>query len=161
MSCTIHTSDLLMNNSLVPQGGLVCEECPLGLSAFLTTRPPTGLKNIRYRAYTTMITDPLTAIFNFCVFSLYSRPQKKAYTFVEPSTQNWGGARQKMGGSPHPPLSWSKLGQASFWNSKKWLYTNKNHEETLFRKIAKFQNSHWLPCIWRKTRGFNLRNLCF
>ncbi len=26
--------------SLVPQGGLVCEECPLGLSAFLSTRPP-------------------------------------------------------------------------------------------------------------------------
>ncbi len=32
--------------SLVPQGGLVCEECPLGFSAFLSTRPPKGLKNI-------------------------------------------------------------------------------------------------------------------
>ncbi len=35
-------------NSLVPQGGLVCEECHLSLSAFLSTRPPKGLKNIRY-----------------------------------------------------------------------------------------------------------------
>ena len=26
----------------------MCEECPLGLSAFLSTRPPKGLKNIRY-----------------------------------------------------------------------------------------------------------------
>ncbi len=34
--------------SLVPQGGLVGEECPLGLNAFLSTRPPMGLKNIRY-----------------------------------------------------------------------------------------------------------------
>ncbi len=33
--------------SLVPQGGPVCEECPLGLNAFLSTRPPKGLKNIR------------------------------------------------------------------------------------------------------------------
>ncbi len=33
-------------NSLVPQGGLMCEECPLGLSAFLSTRPPKGLINI-------------------------------------------------------------------------------------------------------------------
>ncbi len=32
--------------SLVPQWGLVCEECPLGLNAFLSTRPPKGLKNI-------------------------------------------------------------------------------------------------------------------
>ncbi len=37
-----------MITSLVPQGGLVCEECPLGLNAFLSTRPPQGLKNIRY-----------------------------------------------------------------------------------------------------------------
>ncbi len=36
--------------SLVPQGGLVCEECPLGLNAFLSTRPPKGLKNIRYES---------------------------------------------------------------------------------------------------------------
>ncbi len=34
--------------SLVPQGVLVREECPLGLNAFLSTRPPKGLKNIRY-----------------------------------------------------------------------------------------------------------------
>ncbi len=33
--------------SLVPQGGLVCEECPLRLSAFMSTRPHKGLKNIR------------------------------------------------------------------------------------------------------------------
>ncbi len=43
--------------------------------------------------------------------------------------------------APQPPLSWSKLGQASFWNSKKWLHTNKNHEEAPFQKIAKLQNS--------------------
>ncbi len=30
-------------NSLVPQGGLVCEECPLGLNAFLSTRHRKGL----------------------------------------------------------------------------------------------------------------------
>ncbi len=32
----------------IPQGGLVCEECPLSLNAFLSTRTPKGLKNIRY-----------------------------------------------------------------------------------------------------------------
>ncbi len=37
----------LMQGSLVPQGGPVCEECPLGLNAFLSTRPPKGLRNIR------------------------------------------------------------------------------------------------------------------
>ena len=26
----------------------MCEECPLGLNAFLSTRPPQSLKNIRY-----------------------------------------------------------------------------------------------------------------
>ncbi len=31
---------LRVSYSLVPQGGLVCEECPLGLSDFLRTRPP-------------------------------------------------------------------------------------------------------------------------
>ena len=30
--------------SLVPERSLVCEECPLGLSAFLSIRPPQGLK---------------------------------------------------------------------------------------------------------------------
>ncbi len=34
--------------SLVPWVGLVCEECPLGLSAFLSTRRPKDLRNIRY-----------------------------------------------------------------------------------------------------------------
>ncbi len=45
--CQFYCS-MLFIYSLVPQGGLVCEECPLGLSAFLSTRPPKGLKNIRY-----------------------------------------------------------------------------------------------------------------
>ncbi len=27
--------------------------------------------------------------------SVYSLPQKKVYTFVEPSTQNWGGLDEK------------------------------------------------------------------
>ncbi len=26
----------------------MCEDCPLGLNAFLSTRPPQGLKNIRF-----------------------------------------------------------------------------------------------------------------
>ena len=29
----------------------MCTECPPGLSAFLSTRPPKGLKNIRYSGY--------------------------------------------------------------------------------------------------------------
>ncbi len=45
--CKICDQSLLCSSSLVPQGGLVCEECPLGLNAFLSTRPPEGLKNIR------------------------------------------------------------------------------------------------------------------
>ncbi len=28
----------------------MCEECPLGLNVFLSTRPPKGLKNIRYKS---------------------------------------------------------------------------------------------------------------
>ncbi len=39
---------LILLDSLVPQGGLVCTECPLGLNIFLSTRPPKSLKNIRY-----------------------------------------------------------------------------------------------------------------
>ena len=35
-------------SSLVLQGSLMCKECPLGLSAFLSTRSPKDLKNIRY-----------------------------------------------------------------------------------------------------------------
>ena len=41
-------SYLYFTYSLVPQGGLVCEEGPLVLNAFLSIRPPKGLKNIRY-----------------------------------------------------------------------------------------------------------------
>ncbi len=62
--------------------------------------------------------------------NLYSLPQKKVYTFVEPSTQNWGG-QMKSRGVPHSPFSRSKLGQASFWNSDKWLH------------LLEFQNETW------------------
>ncbi len=61
----------------------------------------------------------------------YSNPQKKVYTLVEPSTQKWGGARWKVGGAPNPRLSWSKLGQASFWNL------------LLCRHLLEFQNESW------------------
>ncbi len=33
---------LAYTDSLVPQGGLACTECPLGLNAFLSTRPPSS-----------------------------------------------------------------------------------------------------------------------
>ncbi len=88
-------------------------------------------------------------------------PPKESIHFCQAEYSKLMGARWKVGGAPNPPLNWSKLGQASFWNSKKWLHTNKNREETLFKKIAKFQNSHWLLCIWRKAGGLNLRNLSF
>ncbi len=91
----------------------------------------------------------------------YSLPlSKESIHFCRAKYSKLRGARSKVGGAPNQPLSWFKLGQTSVWNLKKWLHTNKNREETLFKKIAKLQNSHWLPCIWRKTRWFNLRNLC-
>ena len=63
----------------------------------------------------------------------YSLPHKKVYTFVELSTQNRGGKMKGRG---------SKLGQASFWNSQKWLQTNKNIEETCFN-LFEFQTEAW------------------
>ncbi len=68
---------------------------------------------------------------------LYSLHQKKVYTFAKPSTQNCGGGGWEVGGVPHTPLSWSKLGQASFWNSKKWLHTNKERlPQTFYTCVA-------------------------
>ncbi len=32
---------------------------------------------------------------NVTIQIVYSLPQKKVYTFVEPSTQNWGGPDEK------------------------------------------------------------------
>ena len=48
----------------------------------------------------------------------YSLPQKKGYTFCRSEYSKLREARWKVGGAPHTPLSWSKLGQASFQNVK-------------------------------------------
>ena len=77
-------------------------------------------------------------------WGLQSLPKENIH-FCQAEYSKLRGATWKVGGVPNPPLSWSKLGQASFWKSKKWLHTNKNREETLFRNIAKLQNSHWPP----------------
>ncbi len=88
-------------------------------------------------------------------------PPKESIHFCRAEYSKLRGARWKVGGAPNLPLGWSKLGQTSFWNSNKWLHTNTTREEILFNQIAKLLKSHWLPCIWRKTGTFNLRNICF
>ncbi len=73
---------------------------------------------------------------------LYSLHQKKVYTCGKAKYSKSREARGKVGGAPHPPLSWSKLDQASFWNSKRWRHKN-----------FEFQNEAW-PSLDQLNGGF-------
>ncbi len=53
-------------------------------------------------------------------------PPKESIHFWRAEYSKLRGTRWKVGGAPNPSLSWSKLGQASSWNIKKWLHNNKN-----------------------------------
>ncbi len=64
-------------------------------------------------------------------------PPKESIHFCRAEYSKLRGARWKVGGAPNPPLSWSKLGQASFWISKKWLHL------FLCRHLLEFQNEAW------------------
>ncbi len=61
---------------------------------------------------------------------------KRKYTLLSSQVLKTEQGQMKCRGAPNSPLSWSKLGQASFWNSKKWLNTNKNREETFCSCVA-------------------------
>ncbi len=50
----------------------------------------------------------------------YSLPHKKVYVLLSSLVLKTEEGRWKVGDAAHTPLIWSKLGQASFWNSKKW-----------------------------------------
>ena len=58
----------------------------------------------------------------FCIL-LFTVSTKSNYTLVSSRVLKTEGARCKIGGAEHSPLSWTKLDQASFSNSKKWLRT--------------------------------------
>ncbi len=49
------------------------------------------------------------------VHSVIQSPPKESIHFCRAEYSKLMGARWKVGGAPNPPLSWSKLGQASFW----------------------------------------------
>ena len=76
---------------------------------------------------------------SFRSLEVYSLHQKKVYTCGKAKYSKSRGARGKVGDAPHPPLSWSKLDQASFWNSKRWRHKNKKSEATSLEKYRKIQ----------------------
>ncbi len=93
----------------------------------------------------------------------YSLHQKKVCTYGKAKYSKSRRARGKVGGVLHPPLSWSKLDQASFWNSKRWglsWYANEliSHNSVLFANVRhpeKPVNS------WTNKRSFNSVELAY
>ena len=81
---------------------------------------------------------------HYCQSNLQS-PTKESIHFCQAEYSKLRGDRWKVGSEPNPPLSWSKLDQVSFWNSKKWLHTNKNSEKTFCScvDLLEFQNEAW------------------
>ncbi len=59
----------------------------------------------------------MASLFDIRAQNLQS-PPKESIHFCRAEYSKLRGARWKVGGAPNPPLSWSKLGQASFCNSK-------------------------------------------
>ncbi len=67
--------------------------------------------------------------FNRSVYYNTVSPQKKVYTFVEPSTQNWGGQMKSWGCAKptielvqmHPLLSLYSCWSLSTWLCRKWI----------------------------------------
>ncbi len=60
---------------------------------------------------------------NFCLqricrIGIQSPPKESIHFCRAEYSKLRGGARWKVGGAPNQPLSWSKLGQASFWNQR-------------------------------------------
>ena len=76
---------------------------------------------------------PMVYIF-FINGPVYSRHRKKVYTCIKVKYSKARGTREKVGGAPHPPLSWSKVDQVSFWNSRRWRHRN---------NFFKFQYEAW------------------
>ncbi len=54
--------------------------------------------------------------------AVYSLPRKKVYTFVEPSTQNWG-VQMKSRGFATPTFELVQTGPSLIWTWMHWTYT--------------------------------------
>ncbi len=78
-------------------------------------------------------------LFNLTITTQYSLHRKKVYTCGKAKYSKSRGARGNVEGVSHAPLSWSKLDQASFWNSKRWRHKNKEGLVTVFVGMQPFR----------------------
>ncbi len=93
-----------------------------------------------------------------CIVSTLQSPPKESIHFCRAEYSRLRGARWKVGGAPNPPLSWSKVGQASFWNSLDFVIFLKRDCLRLFvlvspsfriskRGLVQFGQTQWW--VWR------------